>query len=113
MPIMTIIFLSNAIEECKKPFINEVIVGSSYSMYGMDEKKLNAGVINLSLPSQDIYYSILKAKEVINSNKNIKRCYMGTGYWTFNIDLSKSIKSKAARIEKVYYPIFGDSNHYN
>jgi hypothetical protein len=64
---------------------------------------MNAESINLSLPSQDIYYSILIAKEIIENNKNIKKCYLGTGYWTFHFDLSKSIKSTVARI---------DSNHY-
>ncbi|MBE1443761.1 D-alanyl-lipoteichoic acid biosynthesis protein DltD [Paenibacillus sp. OAS669] len=105
-------YLCNAIDEAKKPSTEAIIVGSSYAMFGVDEAALNKNSVNLSLPSQDLYYSFKIAKEVINANRNVKECYIGTGYWTFHFDLSKSLKSEVSRIENVYYPIFNDSNHY-
>ncbi|WP_058830197.1 hypothetical protein [Paenibacillus polymyxa] len=105
-------YLLNAISKAKKTENEAIVVGSSYSMYGINESTFSSNIVNLSLPSQDIYYSILIAKEVIDNNDNIKKCYLGTGYWTFYFDLSKSINSAITRVENVYYPLFRDSNNY-
>lgn len=105
-------YLFNSIIKAKNGNNDTIVVGSSYSLFGIDETKFNERIVNLSLQSQDIYYSFMIAKDIINKNKNIKKCYIGTGYWSFYHDLSKSVGSEIQRIENVYYPIFKDSNHY-
>ncbi|WIV18892.1 hypothetical protein QPK24_21625 [Paenibacillus polygoni] len=105
-------FLVNAITKAKEAATESIIIGSSYPMFGIDDRRISQSTVNLSLPSQDIYYSLLIAKSVIDKNNSIKEVYLGTGYWSFHFDLSKAKNSAITRIEKVYYPIFRDSNNY-
>ncbi|BCZ48607.1 hypothetical protein psyc5s11_46740 [Clostridium gelidum] len=105
-------YLVNSITKAKNNNTHEIFVGHSYSLNGIDDTKLNENIVNLSLSSQDIYYSIKIAKEIIDYNSTIRKCYIGTGYWTFHFDLSKSKNNEAIGIEKIFYPIFEDSHHY-
>lgn len=105
-------FLLNALNQAKRSVTDTIFVGHSYSLNGLDENKLNENVVNLSLASQDIYYSFVIAKDVIEKNPKIKKCYIGTGYWTFFFDLSMvQNNNELARIETIYYPIFKDSHN--
>lgn len=65
----------------------------------------------MALASQDIYYSCLIGRYVINKNTNIKRIFIGTGYYSFNADLSLSKSTELMRISDVYYPIFNDKHN--
>lgn len=104
-------FLKNAINEAKNNNINSIIVGSSYSRKGIEEGLLKEKAINLSLPSQDLYYSCLIAKEIIKANKSVKNVYIGTGYYSFHHDLSKSSYGELKRIYSIYNPIFKDTHN--
>jgi hypothetical protein len=106
-------FLLNNMLKSKESVITGMIVGSSYSLCGIDEGGFAENVTQLSLPSQDLYYSFKIAKDIIEENNSIKRCFIGTGYWTFHADLSKSQNDGYPRIQNVYYPIFEDSHNYN
>jgi len=105
-------FLTSALNLAKKTVTDAIFLGHSYSLNGLDDNKLNENVINLSLSSQDLYYSFIIAKEVIERNQKIRKCYIGTGYWTFFLDLSMAQNvNELARIETIYYPIFKDSHN--
>ncbi|WP_027634452.1 hypothetical protein [Clostridium hydrogeniformans] len=106
-------FLVNTIEKAKDKNTEVIIAGSSYSLYGIDEKLLSKAAVNLSLPSQDLYYSLEIMKNIIKENNNIRYCILGQFYYCFHFDLSKSINNEVSRIENVYYPIFKDSHNYN
>ncbi|MGG1616002.1 hypothetical protein ACIFQM_11005 [Paenibacillus sp. NRS-1782] len=86
--------------------------GSSYSMFGLSERSFDKSVLNLSLASQDLYYSRKIVKEALKYSRNIKYCIIGMSYYSFHYDLSRSKKEAVNRINKVYYPIFKDSHHF-
>lgn len=107
-------YILNAIDKAKDSNIETIIVGSSYPLYGINEDNLNGHAVQLSLPSQDLYYSFKIAKDVIEKNNNIKKCIIGTAYWLFYVDLSKCSSLEASlRIPSVYYPLFQDSHNYS
>lgn len=106
-------YLNNSIEFACNNNIKSIIVGHSYSLNGIDETELKSDTINFSLSSQDLYYSYKIARKAIDSNRNISRCYIGTGYWSFYFDLSKTLNSvELDRIKFIYYPIFNDGHNY-
>lgn len=106
-------YLSNNIIRAQKSDVDGIVVGLSYSRNGVDMKKINGNYINLSLSSQDIYYAYKIAKEIIDSNNNINKCIIGTGYYSFYLDMSKSVNDGIPRIKNVYYPIFKDSHNFS
>ncbi|WP_415782874.1 hypothetical protein, partial [Bacillus manliponensis] len=104
-------YLKNIMEYTKKSVdIDTLIVGLSYSLFGIEAAKLRKQAVNLSLASQDMYYSFKILKELIDKNKSIKNCIIGVAYYSFHFDLSKG--SEAFRIKDVYYPLFKDRHHY-
>lgn len=106
-------YLLNSIEKAKEFKTEGIIVGLSYSLFGIDEHKLRENIVNLSLPSQDLYYSFKIAKDVIQKNNNIEKCIIGTSYYSLYWDMSKSKSDGFSRIQDVYYPIFKDSHNFN
>lgn len=85
-----------------------IILGSSYSIFGYEDDK----TINLSLPSQDIYYAIEIAKKCMRENEKIRKIILGMGYYALYCDLSltKSLDENN-RIYDVYDPLL--KNHHN
>lgn len=105
-------YLVNSIKQAKENTTESIFIGHSYSLNGLDGIEFKENIVNLSLSSQDLYYSFKIAKNVIDENQNIKKCYIGTGYWTFYLDLSRAQNShELARIENIYFPIFKDSHN--
>lgn len=86
--------------------VETLISGSSYGIFGI-EPVMNS--INLSLPSQDIYYSCKLVKKALDNNKKINKVLLCIGYYTIYCDLSKS--SENWRVDEVYYPLLKDRNH--
>ena len=82
-----------------------VITGSSYGLFGMDFSQLT-DEINLSLPSQDMFYTTKGIYEVAKNNANIKNIILCCGYYYFFSDLSRTKnKGGLSRISKVYEPL--------
>lgn len=105
-------YLSKTLDKCKYENIDTLVVGNSYPLTGIDTKLLSGNSENLSISSQDLYYSYKLAKEVINSNKNIKRCIIGAGYYLVNHDLSKCKNEYSTHmIKNLYYPILKDKHN--
>ncbi|MES5954327.1 hypothetical protein QCI42_12780 [Bacillus fungorum] len=90
--------------------IKTLITGLSYSLFGIEPALLKGNGMNLSLASQDIYYSFKIIKDIINENKSIENCVIGLAYYSFYFDLSRG--SEAKRIGEVYDPLFNDGHHY-
>lgn len=103
--------LKYSLKKALKPDIESIVVGSSYALFGIEEEILNSPCVNLALASQDIYYATLIAQYVINKNKNIKKVFIGTGYYSFYNDLSLTQGGEIMRIADIYYPIFGDMHN--
>lgn len=101
-------YLKYSLERALQPDIKALVVGSSYARFGIEESILNVPCINLALASQDIYYGCLIGRYVINKNPNIKKIFIGTGYYSFYSDLSLNKGEELTRISDVYYPIFKD-----
>ena len=105
-------YLSKTLEKCKCENIETLVVGNSYPLTGIDSKSLLNKSENLSISSQDLYYSYKLAEEVINNNENIKRCIIGAGYYLVNHDLSKcKSESSTNMIKYLYYPILKDKHN--
>ena len=102
-------YLENSLKECGKENIDTIIVGNSYSLVGIEESSLDCNSVNLSMHSQDLYYTFKMARTAIANNKNIKRCIFGISYYVLRHDLSKGRSSYSEdMIKNVYYPLFQD-----
>lgn len=104
-------FLKYSLERALDPNVESIVIGSSYARFGIEENIINDTCVNLSLASQDIYYACLIGKYIISRNTNIKKIFIGTGYYSFHSDLSLSKSSELMRISDVYYPIFKDKHN--
>lgn len=105
-------YLLKSLEKSESRDVENIVIGNSYPMTGIDVKLLDSKGISLALSSQDLYYSYKLAKLAISNNINIKRCIIGVGYYLLYHDLSKS-KNKDAmhRVKNVYYPILKDKHN--
>ncbi|MDU4891635.1 MAG: hypothetical protein E6344_16400 [Clostridium sp.] len=105
-------YLSNELGKSKEKDVDTIIVGNSYPLTGIKAELLKSKAINLSLSSQDLYYSFQLAKKAISNNTKIKRCIIGSGYYLVNHDLSRSKSEDAInRVKNVYYPILNDKHN--
>lgn len=103
-------FLKNAILHATSPStnINTLITGSSYGLFGIDATLLS-NEENLSLASQDLYYSIKGIYKVWEKNHNIQNIVLCCNYYYFYSDQSKTQNSdELLRLSKVYKPLFND-----
>lgn len=101
-------YLKNALAKARELSTDTIITGLSYGLFGIDESILN-NEVNLSLSSQDLYYSLKGIYDVCQENKNIKNIVLCCGYYYFFIDLSKSENpAMLKRISDVYEPLFHD-----
>lgn len=105
-------YLNNSLKRSYKDDVESIIVGNSYSLVGIKEDLLNQRTVNLSMHSQDLYYSFKLAKNTILENGNIKQCIFGMSYYILHHDLSRgnSLYSKNM-IENVYYPLLNDRHN--
>lgn len=104
-------YLKNAILKAEKTAINTVVTGSSYGLFGIEESMLS-NAVNLSLASQDLYYSIKGIEAVCNVNSHIKNIVLCCSHYYLFSDLSKSRNSDSIqRMSKVYVPLFGDAHN--
>ncbi len=104
-------YLKNAIDYAKNEYVDTIITGSSYGLFGIDSNMLKREV-NLSLASQDIYYSIKGIHKVLESNKNIRNIVICCGYYYFYSDLSRARNEfEIARVAKVYNKLYGDMHN--
>lgn len=105
-------YLIKSLEKCKSKDVDTIVVGNSYPLTGIETRLLKLNAVNLSLSSQDLYYSYQLAKKVIIDNKNIKNCVIGAGYYLVNHDLSKGKNEYSINMVKnVYYPILKDKHN--
>ena len=82
-----------------------LVVGSSYPQFGLD-MKLVPTWRNLSLGSQDIYYSYHLAQKMYSRHKYKRLCW-GAHYYTFYSDLSRTRNpSELLNITNIYSRIF-------
>lgn len=105
-------FLKAELRRCLTEKFETLIVGNSYSLCGIENELLNTKSFNLSMHSQDLYYSYKLAKECIENNKNIKKCIIGVGHYTLYNDLSKCKGEYQTNIMKnVYVPLLKDKHN--
>lgn len=104
-------YLKYSLAEAISNTTETIIVGSSYARFGIAENLINKPCVNLSLPSQDIYYSCLIGKYIIDNNSNIKQILIGASYYYFYSDLSSSKGAELSRIKDVYYPLFHEKHN--
>lgn len=99
-------YLNNKMNEAKNA--ETLILGSSYARFGIKEEMMEKAV-NLSLPSQDLYYAFELLKKVCTEEHSIKNVILGCGYYSFFSDLSKTKnRGELERISTVYAPILND-----
>lgn len=99
-------YLKNELEASEYPKIETIVVGNGYTRTGIDKNILNTKAVNLSLPSQDLYYSFDIAKKAIDRNPNIKRCIIGVGYYSMYYNLNKlETEESVYSINEIYEPI--------
>lgn len=105
-------FLKNELHNAKKEEFNTLIVGNSYPLVGIDKILLKEKAFNLSMHTQDLYYSYKLAKECISVNESIKKCIIGVGYYLTYHDLSRGNSDYSKNmIRNIYMPILNDSHN--
>lgn len=106
-------YLLSSLISIEESSVDTIIVGHSYSQNGIVASNLKRKSVNLSLSSQDLYYSFQLVKRAIELNSNISKIIIGTGVWSFYFDLSSSKNAnELKRIENIYYPILNDKHNY-
>lgn len=101
-------YLKNALIQACDPNVTTIIAGSSYGLFGIDSSMLTHEV-NLSLSSQDLYYSLKGIYQVCNNNSNIQNIVLCMGYYDFFCDLSKTQNvDEIQRVAQVYNPLYLD-----
>ena len=104
-------YLKNTLQAAREPNIHTLFTGSSYGLFGIDNKIMGTSA-NLSLISQDLYYSLKGIYDVVENNSNIKNIVLCVGYYYFFSDLSRAgNKNEIMRITRVYNRIFGDMHN--
>lgn len=68
--------------------IKNLITGSSYSLYGIDNKLLEKDTLNVSMLAQDIYYNFQIVKEAVKNNKEMENCIVTIAHYNFHYDMS-------------------------
>ena len=99
-------YLNNKVNEAKNA--ETLILGSSYARFGIKEEMMEKAV-NLSLPSQDLYYAFELLKKVCSEEHSVKNVILGCGYYSLFSDLSRTKnRGELERISTVYAPILND-----
>ncbi len=90
-----------------------IVTGSSHGLLGIDIYRIGSEkAVNISMHSQDVYYSGLSVEEYLNLNHNsIQCCVMVFGYYTPFQDLSRAGNISDYIIKRVFWPIYHDSHH--
>lgn len=106
-------YIKNALDSVKTSEINTIITGSSYGKLGINANEMFK-TVNLSLSSQDLYYSLQGIQSACASSNTIKNIVICCGYYYFFSDLSKNKNCEVlSNISKVYVPLFGDEAYHN
>ena len=106
-------FMDTAFKKACSSETTTLMIGSSYGRDGFFPKLINDNCVNLAHKSQDVYYSCLIGKKVLEANPNIKDIILGTGYYFFYTDISRSKgeQEQNGLIANIYYPLFADVHH--
>ncbi len=93
-----------------------VIVGSSYTMFGIEQRELiggNAENINFSMSSQDIYYDYMNLCKAVNDGaRHIDKAIIALGYYALYQDESKQIHQNWV-IPAIYSRYLGNDKIHN
>ena len=92
--------------------IKSLITGSSYSLYGIDNKMLKKDTLNASMIAKDIYYNFQIIKEAIKNNKEIENCIVTIAHYNFHYDMSL-VNNQFCRelLSNVYYANLHDKHN--
>lgn len=104
-------YLKNALSAAADPNITTIIAGSSYGTFGV-ETSLLPNAVNLSLASEDLYYSLEGFYYTYSKNKNIKNLILCASYYYFFCDLSKTQNpAEIKMVSNVFHPIYADKHN--
>ena len=105
-------YLHAMLEKIQHISVENLIVGSSYGLYGIIESLFQNGALNLSMHNQDIYYDFLAVKQAVkNAYTKPKRCFILLGYYALGQDLSSQSRLGHTLIKQIYYPLYRDSHN--
>lgn len=100
-------------EKIRREETSVIVAGSSHAMNGIIENQVREKMINFSISSQDLYFDWLHIRKALEESKGrIQQCIISIGYYMLYQDLSRS-KTMGHQVKRVYYPLFGDSHHYD
>ena len=90
-----------------------LVTGSSHGLLGIDIYEMGCDrTINVSMHSQDLYYSMLSVKRFVDLNNSVlNTCIIILGYYIPFQDLSRAGNNANRMIRNVYFPLYGDSHH--
>lgn len=104
-------YLRNALEYAKSEKVSTLFTGSSYGLFGID-RRLLTNAANLSMTSQDLFYSICGINEVLEKNQKVKNIVLCCSYYYFFSDFSMSQNSfERGLMSQIYYPLFKDMHN--
>ena len=96
-------YLKNALADSMRNSEKTLVTGSSY---GGKDLCSDPSLVNTSLDSKDLYYSMKEIEKCCTEGK-CKKVVLIMAYYIFYCDLSLT-HTEISRVENVYYPIFKD-----
>ena len=90
-----------------------LITGSSHALSGIDVFCFE-NAVNCSMHTQDIYYDYMCIRSVLdnlNTETEIKKCFIVFGYYIAFQDLSRGENVGKKMLSSLYYPVFRDAHN--
>ena len=107
------LYLTAKLNQIKNQQSEILITGSSYAMVGLLEDKMPKPASNVAVNAQDLYYSLLSAKEAMKRSPKIETIVMPIAYYFFFTNMAdKPSDYMLSVLSKVNYPVYNNLHGY-
>jgi len=101
------LYLTAKLNKIEKENSKILLAGSSYTMVGLLEDKMPYPASNTGVNAQDLYYSMLSAKEAIARSDKLDTIVMSFAYYFFFSNMNDNPSDyQLAVLSKVNYPVY-------
>lgn len=108
------LYLTAKLNKVQKEKSRILLTGSSYTMVGLLEDEMPYKVANVAVNAQDLYYTLLSAKEAINRSSELDIIVSSFAYYFFFSDMNDNPSDYMLSVlSKVNYPVYNKLHGYN
>ena len=107
------LYLTAKLDKIKKEQSKILLTGSSYTMVGLLEDKMPDKSSNVAVNAQDLYYTLLSAKEALERSPELDTIVISFAYYFFFSDMNASPSDYMLSVlSKVNYPVYKKLHGY-